>query len=57
MLIQYPKRKKMISKKKIEQVFVDRQQRYKDKEGFILVSLDESFFFYDSLIRRAWVED
>ena len=24
-------------------------------EGFTTVSLDESFFFYDSLVRRVWI--
>ena len=24
--------------------------------GFTVVSLDESFFFYDSLVRRVWIE-
>jgi transposase len=27
------------------------------EEGFTLVSLDESFFFYDSLVRRVWVDE
>jgi hypothetical protein len=38
---------------------VDKQQQQKEgeeKEGFSLVSLDESFFFYDSLARRVWVD-
>jgi hypothetical protein len=26
------------------------------EEGFTLVSLDESFFFYDSLVRRVWID-
>lgn len=30
--------------------------RYK-KKGFTIVSLDESFFFYDSLVRRVWIEE
>ena len=30
--------------------------RYK-KKGFTLVSLDESFFFYDSLVRKVWIEE
>lgn len=30
--------------------------RYK-KKGFTLVSLDESFLFYDSLVRRVWIEE
>ena len=28
--------------------------RYKKKE-FTIVSLDESFFFYDILVRRVWI--
>ena len=37
---------------------MDRQQQQKEeeKEGFTLVSLDESFFFYDSLVRRVWID-
>ncbi len=27
------------------------------KKGFTLVSTDESFIFYDSLVRRVWIED
>ena len=27
-----------------------------EKEGFSLVSLDESFLFYDSLVRRVWID-
>lgn len=26
------------------------------EEGFTIVSLDESFFFYDCLIRRVWID-
>ena len=26
------------------------------KKGFTLVSLDESFIFYDSLVRRVWID-
>lgn len=26
------------------------------KKGFTLVSMDESFIFYDSLVRRVWIE-
>ncbi len=25
------------------------------EEGFTVVSMDESFFFYDSLVRRVWI--
>lgn len=37
---------------------MDIQQEHQDKEkkGFIIVSINESFFFYDSLIRRAGIE-
>ena len=34
------------------------QQQEEEEEqdtGFTVVSLDESFFFYDSLIRRVWI--
>ena len=27
------------------------------EEGFTIVSLDESFFFYDSLVRRVWIDE
>ena len=36
-----------------------RQQQQQDeikKKGFTVVSLDESFFFYDSLVRRVWID-
>lgn len=26
-------------------------------KGFIAVSLDESFFFFDSLVRKMWIEE
>jgi transposase len=37
---------------------VDRQNEKKEKKkkGFTIVSLDESFFFYDSLVRRVWID-
>ena len=31
------------------------QQQEQDAAGFTVVSLDESFFFYDSLVRRVWI--
>ena len=34
---------------------MDKQQE-KQVVGFTVVSLDESFFFYDSLVRRVWIE-
>jgi len=32
------------------------EQQQKEDSGFTVVSLDESFFFYDSLVRRVWIE-
>jgi transposase len=32
------------------------QQQDEEKDGFSVVSLDESFFFYDSLVRRVWID-
>src|SRR4051812_18753695 len=32
---------------------MDKQQQ---EDGFTVVSLDESFFFYDSLVRRVWID-
>jgi hypothetical protein len=34
----------------------EQEQEQKEDSGFTLVSLDESFFFYDSLVRRVWIE-
>jgi transposase len=28
----------------------------REEEGFTVVSLDESFFFYDSLVRKVWIK-
>ena len=33
------------------------QQEKEEKAGFTIVSLDESFFFYDSLVRRVWIDE
>ncbi len=32
------------------------EQQHKEDSGFTAVFLDESFFFYDSLVRRVWIE-
>src|SRR3954471_18616228 len=32
-------------------------QQQQQKDGFSVVSLDESFFFYDSLVRRVWIDE
>ncbi len=29
----------------------------KKKKRFTLVSVDESFFFYDSLVRNVWIDE
>ena len=47
--------------KKATEILVDKQQQQQQREGeekegfFTVVSLDESFFFYDSLVRRVWI--
>ncbi len=45
---------KFAFKKKTEQIFVDKQQQ--QENGLTIGSLDESFFFYDSLIRRVRID-
>ena len=44
-------KKKRMNLKKDGQILVDIQHQ---KKEFAIVSLDESFFFYDSLVRRVW---
>ena len=37
---------------------MDRQQEQEqERESFTIVSTDESFFFYDSVVRRVWIEE
>ena len=36
---------------------VQHQQHQQQEDGFTVVSLDESFFFYDSLVRRVWIDE
>src|SRR6476661_2153835 len=59
LILLHPIRKKTISKK-TEQILLDRRQQQQQdeirKKGFTVVSLDESFFFYDSLVRRVWID-
>ena len=31
------------------------QQQQEEEEKFTVVSMDESFFFYDSLVRKVWI--
>ena len=41
---------------------MDKQQQQQQQQGqqqvdrFAVVSLDESFFFYDSLVKRVWID-
>ena len=42
--------------KHIQQQQQQQQQQNEEKKGFTLVSIDESFFFYDSLVRRVWID-
>ena len=39
-------------------MWISRQQQEKHSQetSFTIVSLDESFFFYDSLVRRVWID-
>ena len=32
------------------------QQQQNQETKFTIISLDESFFFYDSLVRRIWID-
>ena len=33
------------------------EQQQQQEDGFSVVSMDESFFFYDSLVRRVWIDE
>ncbi len=33
------------------------EQQQQEDVGFAVVSLDESFFFYDYLVRRVWIDE
>ncbi len=46
--------KRDFQKKTTEQIFVDKQQQQQQQQenGFMTVSLDESFFFYESCKTR-----
>ena len=50
MSILHLRKKKMLSKKNTENT------RHLPK-GFTTVSLDESFFFFDSFVRKVWIEE
>ena len=37
---------------------MDKQQEQQEQqESFTIISTDESFFFYDSLVRRVWIDE
>jgi hypothetical protein len=48
-------RREIRFQKKAAEILVGKHIQ-QQQEGFILVSLDESFFFYDSLVRRVWID-
>ena len=33
------------------------QQQEQEQESFTIISIDESFFFYDSFVRRIWIDE
>ena len=35
---------------------MDTQHEKMKRKDFTIVSLDESFFFYDSLVRKVWID-
>ncbi|HEY6536216.1 MAG TPA: transposase [Candidatus Nitrosocosmicus sp.] len=36
---------------------MDKQQQLEqEQESFTIISIDESFFFYDSFVRRVWID-
>ncbi len=50
--------KEAFKKRQNRYLWITQQQQQQDEEkkGFAIVSIDESFFFYDSLVRRVWIE-
>jgi transposase len=50
MLILCISRREREIQKKTEQILVDKQQKQKQQESLTIVSTDDSFFFYDSLL-------
>jgi hypothetical protein len=59
MLIHSIQRRERGFQKKTKQIFVDKQQeqQQEQQESFTIISTDESFFFYDSLVRRVWIDE
>ena len=54
------KKRKRISKKDTQILWIrnsNNKNNRRRREGFTIVSLDESFFFYDSLVRRVWIDE
>jgi len=52
------RRREIRFQKKATEILVGKhiQQKEEEEEGFTIVSLDESFFFYDSIVRRVWID-
>ncbi len=51
-------RRKRDFQKKVIQIVVDKQQQQQQETEFNSISLDESFFLYDSLVRMVcWIDE
>ncbi len=59
-------RKKRISEKVTEQILVDKQLQQQQQQQqhnkmkkrlYHSICVDESFFFYDSLVRHVWIDE
>ena len=55
MLIQHPIRKRVISNKGA-QLLTGNEKQQQQETKFTIVSSDEFFLFYDSLVRRVWID-
>ena len=55
-----PEEKEVFQKRSHRYLWINSNSNSKKQEqqedAFTVVSLDESFFFYDSLVRRVWIE-
>ena len=60
LILLHPKKRKRLSKKDRTDTCGCKQQQQQQQQQetkFTIVSLDESFFFYDSLVRRVWIDE
>ena len=39
------------------EILVGKHIQQQQENEFTIISLDESFFFYDSLVRRVWIDE